>query len=152
SVLSPSWAPLAGSAYGWVLLHQGGRYDAQTGLYHFRNRDFSPALGRWVSPDPIGFAAGDPNLYRYVGNDPLTHMDPTGLFSWSGCAGGAVGGGIAGGAVGAGIGAPLFGIGALPGGLIGGGLGAVGGCIAGGIWGENPNPPPGQAGFNWGEF
>ncbi len=23
-----------GSAYGWVHLHQGGRYDAEAGLYH----------------------------------------------------------------------------------------------------------------------
>jgi hypothetical protein len=29
--------------------------------------------------DPLGFAAGDANLYRYVGNDPTDEIDPTGL-------------------------------------------------------------------------
>ena len=29
--------------------------------------------------DPLGFAAGDANLYRYVGNDPPDLTDPTGL-------------------------------------------------------------------------
>ncbi len=28
--------------------------------------------------DPLGFAAGDANLYRYVGNDPTNHTDTTG--------------------------------------------------------------------------
>ena len=30
-------------------------------------------------PDPTGFAAGDANLYRYVGNNPATKTDPWGL-------------------------------------------------------------------------
>jgi hypothetical protein len=29
--------------------------------------------------DPLGFAAGDANLYRYVGNDPINDVDPSGL-------------------------------------------------------------------------
>ena len=32
-----------------------------------------------VSNDPLGFAAGDSNLYRYVGNGPTNSTDPTGL-------------------------------------------------------------------------
>ena len=28
---------------------------------------------------PLGFAAGDTNLYRYVGNDPTNATDPSGL-------------------------------------------------------------------------
>ncbi len=35
--------------------------------------------GRWISKDPIGFAAGDSNLYRYVGNSPTNAADPSGL-------------------------------------------------------------------------
>lgn len=31
------------------------------------------------SIDPIGFAAGDTNLYRYVGNQPMLFVDPGGL-------------------------------------------------------------------------
>jgi hypothetical protein len=35
-----------------------------------------------MSQDPIGFNAGDANLYRYVGNGPTTKIDPTGLWEW----------------------------------------------------------------------
>jgi RHS repeat-associated protein len=42
-----------------------------------RNRYYSPALGRFVSKDPIGFN-GDINLYRYAANNPLIYTDPTG--------------------------------------------------------------------------
>ncbi len=40
---------------------------------------FSPNLGRWMTMDPIGYEAGDENLYRYVGNDPVNGLDPSGL-------------------------------------------------------------------------
>ena len=68
-----------GSAYDWLYLHQGGRYDVTGGLYHFRHRDYSPTLGRWTSHDPLGFDAGDPNLYRFVFNVPTVYTDPSGL-------------------------------------------------------------------------
>ena len=32
-----------------------------------------------MSQDPKGFAAGDTNLYRYVGNDPTNSTDTSGL-------------------------------------------------------------------------
>jgi pyrrolidone-carboxylate peptidase len=36
-------------------------------------------IGKWLSEDPIGFSAGDPNLTRFVGNQALSHIDPNGL-------------------------------------------------------------------------
>jgi RHS repeat-associated protein len=48
-------------------------------LYDFRNRVYQPELGRFMSPDPKQFAAGDYNLYRYCHNDPVNNVDPTGL-------------------------------------------------------------------------
>jgi RHS repeat-associated protein len=48
-------------------------------LTHFRAYD--PNLGRWLSADPIGEAAGM-NLYAYVGGNPLNFRDPLGLASW----------------------------------------------------------------------
>lgn len=42
---------------------------------------YDPSIGRWLSEDPIGHEAADPNLYRYVGNSPITAVDPTGLLS-----------------------------------------------------------------------
>jgi hypothetical protein len=35
-----------------------------------------------ISKDPIGFAAGDVNQYRYVGNGPTNATDPSGLAEW----------------------------------------------------------------------
>jgi RHS repeat-associated protein len=62
--------------------YAGGLYDPLTGLLRFGVRDYDPATGRWLSKDPIGFKAGDANLYAYVGNDPINNVDPTGLFVW----------------------------------------------------------------------
>lgn len=57
----------------------GMQYDSTTGLYYDHARYYDAAIGRFVSQDPKGFAAGDTNLYRYVGNDPTVDVDLTGL-------------------------------------------------------------------------
>lgn len=49
------------------------------GDYEFRNRVYSPSLGRWFSNDPLGFEAGDQNWYRAIGNNPGNGNDPSGL-------------------------------------------------------------------------
>jgi RHS repeat-associated protein len=81
TVLNPDFSAKAGgqSGYAWTILFQGLRQSPVTALYHARNRDYSATLGRWVSTDPIGFAAGDQNLYRFVGNGPVDGIDPSGL-------------------------------------------------------------------------
>ncbi|MEZ6102327.1 MAG: RHS repeat-associated core domain-containing protein [Pirellulaceae bacterium] len=43
------------------------------------HRWYDSKTGRWISEDPIGFAAGDANLSGYVGNSPLGATDPLGL-------------------------------------------------------------------------
>ncbi len=57
----------------------GGLRDPATGLVHLGVRDYDPATGRWTGPDPLRFSAGDPNLYRYAGDDPVNASDPSGL-------------------------------------------------------------------------
>lgn len=52
---------------------------------YYRNRMYLSELGRFVSRDPIGYEAGDVSLYRYVGNSPLMHGDPSGLVGWPNC-------------------------------------------------------------------
>jgi RHS repeat-associated protein len=58
--------------------YAGGLYDSQTGLVRFGARDYDAASGRWTAKDPILFKGGDPNLYAYVGNDPINFADPQG--------------------------------------------------------------------------
>jgi RHS repeat-associated protein len=56
----------------------GGLYDPDTKLVRFGARDYDAEVGRWTSKDPIGFSAGDSNLYGYVLGDPLNFFDPGG--------------------------------------------------------------------------
>jgi hypothetical protein len=37
-------------------------------------------LQRFISEDPIAFSGGDVNFYSYVNNNPITYIDPVGLF------------------------------------------------------------------------
>ncbi|MGL4422870.1 MAG: RHS repeat domain-containing protein, partial [Gemmataceae bacterium] len=82
TIYDASNAIITASAYGWQHFHQGGRRDSTTGLYHFRHREYSPTLGRWVTMDPIGYQAGDVNLYGYVGSNPIIYVDPLGSDRW----------------------------------------------------------------------
>ena len=70
--------PAAGDRFKFT----GREYDPTTGLYYYRARWFNPQTGRFNSPDPVGFAAGDLNLYRYVGNAPTLATDPYGTTAW----------------------------------------------------------------------
>jgi RHS repeat-associated protein len=58
----------------------GREFDAETGNYDYRSRPYNPGSGRFIEEDAISFNAGDPNLYRYVGNSPIDSIDPLGYF------------------------------------------------------------------------
>ncbi len=75
----------------------GRELDDKTGLYYYRARYYDAATGRFLGEDPAGYAAGDANLYRYVGNGPTNATDPSGLQAspTTGGGGGAGGGGVA---------------------------------------------------------
>jgi len=53
-----------------VFRYTGKLWDPGTGLQNNLHRWYDAAVGRWLSEDPIGFNAGDANLYRNVGNGP----------------------------------------------------------------------------------
>jgi RHS repeat-associated protein len=68
-------ASITGFRYGYT----GREQDSETGLDYYRARYYDSAVGRFISEDPLGFAAGDSNIYRYVGNSPVNATDPSGL-------------------------------------------------------------------------
>ncbi|MEX0642070.1 MAG: RHS repeat-associated core domain-containing protein, partial [Pirellulales bacterium] len=69
----------------------GYYWDEEIGQLQARARNFRPAIGRWTSRDPLGMMLGyrltrfagqfltDLNLYRYVYDNPLSFLDPSGL-------------------------------------------------------------------------
>jgi RHS repeat-associated protein len=78
TVMDGAWNVLAGSAFDSRYLFQGGRYEAAIGDYQFGAREYRPSIQVWTSVDPIGFAGGSSNLYRFVSNNPVNQMDPNG--------------------------------------------------------------------------
>ncbi|HMP02453.1 MAG TPA: RHS repeat-associated core domain-containing protein [Gemmatales bacterium] len=82
--LNGSWSAIGTSAYAWSHLHQGGRQSAASSLCHFRHREFSPTLGRWMTNDPIGFHGWDLSLYRAFAGTPRSIRDPEGLLACQG--------------------------------------------------------------------
>ena len=57
----------------------GQYFDQETGTHYNLFRVYDPKTGTYISKDPIGFEAGDTNLYRYVFNSPVNYTDPLGL-------------------------------------------------------------------------
>ena len=64
-------------------LFTGRRLDPETGLYYFRNRYYSPLLGKFISPDPLDYVDGM-NVYAYVNGNTANLNDPMGLWSEKG--------------------------------------------------------------------
>ena len=62
-----------------LFLYTGRPFDPDTELQNNLNRWYDAPTGRWLSTDPIGFEAGDVNLYRYVGNAGPYLNDASGL-------------------------------------------------------------------------
>lgn len=56
----------------------GRELDRATGEWFYRARYYASTTGRFLQPDPSGFAAGDANLTRYGFNSPLNGTDPSG--------------------------------------------------------------------------
>ncbi len=59
----------------------GQYFDRESGLHQNTYRDYDPASGRYLQPDPIGLAGGL-GTYTYVDNQPVALTDPTGEAVW----------------------------------------------------------------------
>ena len=77
----------AGSVIGSGTMFTEGQQAefADNKIYNFPYRGYYTSQGRWMSPDPAGLAAVNPtnpqtwNRYAYVGGNPLSNVDPSGL-------------------------------------------------------------------------
>ena len=58
--------------------YTGREFDEEIEQYFYRARYYDAAIGQFTSNDPLGFSAGDSNLYRYVNNSPVNFVDPDG--------------------------------------------------------------------------
>jgi len=56
--------------------------DPDTGFVYMQARYYDPAMGRFLSTDPVGPAAGNTfnfSRYAYANNNPIGNTDPTGM-------------------------------------------------------------------------
>ncbi|MFN2621760.1 MAG: RHS repeat-associated core domain-containing protein [Chthoniobacterales bacterium] len=76
------WNGITQRDFSWYwnrFMFRGREYFPELGLYDMRARFYYPALGRFLQRDPIGFAGGDANLFRYCNHNPVNGSDPSGL-------------------------------------------------------------------------
>jgi RHS repeat-associated protein len=77
-VMDVDFNVISASSHDWETRYDNYRYDSESNFYQVRNRYLHPTLGRWLTRDPIGYSGGI-NLYAYVNNTPLSHIDRLGL-------------------------------------------------------------------------
>ena len=61
-------------------LFNAKEFDEETGMYYYGARYYDPRLSLWMSTDPMESLTPDASSYRYLRNNPLRFIDPTGLF------------------------------------------------------------------------
>jgi RHS repeat-associated protein len=77
----PYGVPLQGTAPLTDIGYAGMFYNTDSGLSLTQYRAYDPVVGRWLSRDPLGeFGPQNMNLHEYVLGDPLSNVDPTGLW------------------------------------------------------------------------
>lgn len=105
-----------------------GQYaDAETGLWYNLNRYYDPVIRRYTQSDPAGLTGGL-NTYGYVGGNPISGIDPLGLYCLSERQIGAISGGVGGAFSGAIAGLQT---GNIPVAVALAGVGGVGGALGG---------------------
>ena len=74
----PNTNPGGAGTFNYDLRYPGQIYDGQAGLHQNMQRDYDPAVGRYVESDPIGLMGGSFSTYSYVNSNPVSLIDPKG--------------------------------------------------------------------------
>ena len=78
----PNENPAGLGAFNFNLRFPGHYYDRETNLHYNIFRDYDPTIGRYTESDPVGLMGGV-NTYTYVRGNPLSKVDPFGLWSFT---------------------------------------------------------------------
>jgi RHS repeat-associated protein len=72
--------PQGNGTFVYNLRFPGQYYDAETGTHYNYQRDaYDPRTGRYLQSDPLGLAGQSYSAYAYVGDNPVSFIDPLGL-------------------------------------------------------------------------
>lgn len=82
---------ITGTGIGYInpFRYRGYYFDSETGWYYLNARYYSPAMGRFISPDELSILdetksqINGLNLYMYCGDNPVMNVDPSGHFIFS---------------------------------------------------------------------
>jgi RHS repeat-associated protein len=83
----PDENPSGLGAFEFPMRFPGQYFDKETNVAYNYNRDYDPAIGRYVEADPL-ITRGDTRFvteaYSYAADNSLTYIDPYGLWTYNG--------------------------------------------------------------------
>jgi RHS repeat-associated protein len=80
---TPNQNPQSLGTFIYNLRFPGMYYLPESGLFYNFFRTFDPATGRYLESDRLGLFGGSLSTYSYANNNPISNIDPFGLWSFT---------------------------------------------------------------------